>query len=356
MTSRSQAIVPAAALPDNSTMRPGPLFVVGMWRSGTSLLYALLNQHPQISLMYEGELPLLHSLFVFPRRSASWLQKWDAWNGALTRHRVDHSQIDANISNLADAERAVCEQIARRKGATIWGCKSPSYFDCMEDLSRWFPEAKFIVIWRDPADVCRSIINAARKSAWFARPGMDLRAVLGYFSMKQQADKLVQTGAAIHQLQYNDLVRDPQGTVLEICEFLRIPFAPRMSTLEGVDSSAIYGGEHHTNVKSADIKKVEKNRPEVLSPELKRKIQRYVAHWRKQTGGAWPVYADPGAGELPSRWELASDQVKYQLLRRYDLTIPYLYAFLPLPLWQRYRSLKQRRLNAKVGSPPARAA
>jgi hypothetical protein len=32
----------------------GPLFVLGMWRSGTSLLYALLNQHPQIALMYEG--------------------------------------------------------------------------------------------------------------------------------------------------------------------------------------------------------------------------------------------------------------------------------------------------------------
>ncbi|PYX45967.1 MAG: hypothetical protein DMG79_17915 [Acidobacteria bacterium] len=32
-------------------MSAGPLFVVGMWRSGTSLLYALLNQHPEIGLM-----------------------------------------------------------------------------------------------------------------------------------------------------------------------------------------------------------------------------------------------------------------------------------------------------------------
>ena len=37
-------------------MRNGPLFVVGMWRSGTSLFYALFNQHPQIGLMYESDM------------------------------------------------------------------------------------------------------------------------------------------------------------------------------------------------------------------------------------------------------------------------------------------------------------
>ena len=47
----------------------GPLFVVGMWRSGTSLFYALLNQHPQIKLMYEDELPLLWPLFLGSRQA-----------------------------------------------------------------------------------------------------------------------------------------------------------------------------------------------------------------------------------------------------------------------------------------------
>ena len=47
----------------NPEMRSGPLFVVGMWRSGTSLLYALLNQHPQIGLMYESDMLTLAPLF-----------------------------------------------------------------------------------------------------------------------------------------------------------------------------------------------------------------------------------------------------------------------------------------------------
>src|ERR1700687_691376 len=81
----------------------GPLFVVGMWRSGTSLLYALLNQHPRIGLMYESDLPLLSSLFVLPRKSSSWIPKVDSWNGALTRHKIDSAAIPENTFGLPNA-------------------------------------------------------------------------------------------------------------------------------------------------------------------------------------------------------------------------------------------------------------
>src|SRR5579863_4345776 len=93
-------------LEDESTDRrqvtpcDGPLFVVGMFRSGTSLLYALLNQHPQIALMYEGDLPHLQSLFWIPRDTADWLERWEFWNMALTRHKIDTSNIPDGIRDL----------------------------------------------------------------------------------------------------------------------------------------------------------------------------------------------------------------------------------------------------------------
>ena len=151
-------------LHNSDGMSAGPVFVVGMWRSGTSLLYALLNQHPQIGLMYESDLPLLHSLFLLPHKSSWWLNKVDSWNGALTRHKIDSAAIPENISDLPGAFRAVAQQYAKKKSATVWGCKSPSYYDCMRiELTDSFPRAKFIVIWRDPADVCRASF-ARRKS------------------------------------------------------------------------------------------------------------------------------------------------------------------------------------------------
>jgi len=328
--------LPAAAGP----MNHGPVFVIGMWRSGTSLLYALLNQHPQIGLMYESDLPLLAPLFVLPRKSSFWIPKVDSWNGALTRHKIDTAAIPQNTVGLPNAFRAVGEQYARKKGATVWGCKSPNYYDCMNQLADWFPDAKFIVIWRDPADVCRSIVRAARKSPWFARPGMDLRALLGYRRMKQEADTLARRGAAIHQLQYDDLVREPDPQLAAICNFIGIPFDPRMNSLEGADRSAIYNGDHHSMVKSTTIV-ANRERPEVLSPELKSKVERYVVYWRKQSGGKWPLNAAVTDGTKPASWlERTRDRIHHRLLRTFDLIVPVLYSLIPIPIWQKYRRMK----------------
>lgn len=327
---------------NSSPMSPAPLFVVGMWRSGTSLLYALLNQHPQIGLMYESDLALLSSVFVLPRKTSSWIAKVDAWNGALTRHKIDAAGIPENTVGLSNAFRAVAQQYARKKGANIWGCKSPNYYDCMNQLADWFPNAKFIVIWRDPADVCRSILRAAAKSPWFARPGMDIRALLGCQRMKQEADQLIRRGAAIHQLQYDDLVREPVATLTAICDFIGIPYDPKMNSLEGSDRSAIYNGDHHSMVKSATIV-ANRLRPEVLSPEFKAKVERYVVFWRKQYGGSWPVNAAVGDRNKPaSAWERTRDRFRHNMFRAFDLTVPVLYSLVPIKIWQKYRQVKSR--------------
>src|SRR5581483_10046541 len=101
-----------------------PLFVVGMWRSGTSLLYALLNQHPQISLMYEGELPLLWPLFVGGKGKSDWARRWNFWNGAVTRHQMDN-KLKSEPVDFPSAIELAYRCYAGDKA--IWGCKSPNY-------------------------------------------------------------------------------------------------------------------------------------------------------------------------------------------------------------------------------------
>jgi hypothetical protein len=214
----------------SSGLADGPLFVVGVWRSGTSLFYALLNQHPQVALMYEDDLVFVRSLFWVPRKTSNWLAKWDFFNGAITRHKIDGSHIPPNIFDLKGASEAVQIEYARqKKGATIWGCKSPTYFDLLPVLAATFPKAKFVIIWRDLRSICQSIAKAAQKPSFFRRKGIMLRALLGYRQMKLKCDRLVRDGVPVHQIHYEELVRDPTAVMKGVCEFLRIPFEGRMT-------------------------------------------------------------------------------------------------------------------------------
>src|SRR5579863_9957208 len=165
----------------------GPLFVVGMWRSGTSLFYALLNQHPQIALLYEGDLPLLWPLFLGHGAKTDWLERWEFWNSGPSRHEIDLGSLPRKVSTLQEACHLAWNHYA---GLAIGGCKSPNYFDMLPRLAREFPDARFIVIWRNPIDICRSITRATDGDAFFAKRGMILRALHGCHELKRGVDEL----------------------------------------------------------------------------------------------------------------------------------------------------------------------
>jgi hypothetical protein len=345
---------PDTLTPSHRQAFTGPLFVVGMWRSGTSLLYALLNQHPQIALMYEGDLPLLEALFRGGRAKADWLDRWDFWNGALRRHHVDVSNPPAELRSLRDAMQWAYQ---RHAGKAIWGCKSPNYYDCMLPLARMFPQARFIVIFRDPADICRSIVRAGQKASWFARPGMCLRALLGYREMKRETEKLVGSGARVHQLQYEDLVRDPAAALHAICDFLELPYEPRMVSLEDADRSAIYNADHHAGVKSREIVTAHQ-REEVLAPALKLKIDRYVNFWRQESEGNWPVHPVSlnAAAGLPSWRERVLDRLRYRLFRCFDSVTAWIFSFAPISLLRAYRNYKHQQSALRAADKSLQSA
>jgi hypothetical protein len=327
-----------------SELADGPLFVVGIWRSGTSLFYALLNQHPQVALMYEDDLFFLRSMFWVPRKTRSWLARWDFFNGAITRHKIDRRHIPENISDLKTASEVVQIEYARqKKGATIWGCKSPTYFDLLSRLADIFPNAKFVIIWRDLRDICRSIAKAAEEPSFFRRKGITLRAILGYRRMKVMSDRLLRDGVPVYQIHYEDLIRDPTAVMKGVSEFLQIPFDQTMTSLEGADRSAIGEGDHHSMVKSNRILGLRQN-PNTLSPALNAKIERYIHLWRQQEGGTWPVYPESlhSVPSKPSVWERVSDQFAYRVLWLWYYIIPAAYSCVPISVWESYRKLVKR--------------
>ena len=328
----------------NSGLSAGPLFMVSMWRSGSSVLYALLNKHPQVALMYEADLMLLRPVFLKPGWLCDWAERWEFWNDNFKRHGLKISDVPVDISDFPRAFAAVHQLYAQRKGATIWGDKSPNYYDCLNEMADAFPEARFIIVWRDPKGTANAILRAASSgSSYFGRSGAALCGLLGYEEFKQECDRLLARGLPVCQVNYEDLTSDPAGVMRQVCEFLHIPYDESLASLQGADRSPIFEEKHHANIKGDTI--VKSNRPELVDAKLRKKISAYIYRWRRQYGRGWPPYPTPEqeAGDSNPVSDRFTDRLLYSLFRGRDKFIQAAFSFVPISLLRSYRESKKRR-------------
>src|SRR5579863_9213358 len=247
------------------SMAPGPLFIVAMWRGGSSLLYSLLNKHPQVALTFEADLWLLRSMFRKPAGYRDWAERWELRGGALSRHRIIAKDLPRGVADFPTAFAAFHKAYAARKGAVIWGDKSPIYSDSLPALARLFPQARFIVQWRDPAATANAIARAAQSgAACYRQRGVYLRGLIGYEVLKRGVDSLLARGQPVCQVTYEELTRDTAKVMQEVCRFLEIPYHDDLADLRGADRSAIFKGAHHTLIRGDEI--VSTPRTVVLDP------------------------------------------------------------------------------------------
>jgi len=332
--------------------RGGPLFVLSVWRSGSSLLYALLNQHSKIELLYEGDLPRLH-FFLFGRfRSGAWRERWEFWNQAPSRHGIAIESMPAKVSNAWEATRIVYQEVARRKQAVIWGEKTPHWYDCPLQMAEKFPDARFIFLWRDMNAVMESISRAALSDRFFRKAGFANRALRGTEKLKQACDVLKIQRRIVHEVNYEDLTSNTSGCMQQICQFLEISFEPRITSLEGADRSAISAGQHHALVRGDRVVD-QKKQASPLSPALQAKIARYICRWKQQYKGEWPKYPiDRRYGARPpSQLELWYDRIIYQIALCRDRMVAVTYALVPMALARKLRAWV-RQHDRVIGSLP----
>jgi len=331
------------SLPDVAR-RERPLFVLSVWRSGSSLLYALLNQHPQIGLLYEGDLPRLHRFLGRHFQDGSWRERWEFWNRGPSRHGIALESMPADVRDAWEATRTVYQEVARRKQATVWGEKTPHWYDYPLRMAAQFPDARFIFLWRETHAVLRSVAHAARTERFFRKAGFTQRILVGTENLRRACDALKAQGRPVHEVNYEDLTKNPLECMQQICRFLQLPFEERMASLEGADRSAIALGSHHTMVRGDKILGKRKGK-DLLSSALRAKINRYVCRWKMRSDGKWPKYPDvlPASTRPPSLLELWGDQVFYQALRARDRLVERVYAVVPIDVARGLRSWVRQR-------------
>ena len=199
---------------------PIDFLIVGAGRGGTSLLMGLLDGHSELEIGYE-----LHAI--------ACLMGFDLPEAARS-HRAE--MMDYRISHFLRR----CREEAAQHPRKLWGNKitteqayglhdhnvvNGSSVDEIHALfQQQLADTPVIFILRDGRSCVRSKL---------ARTGQDLaHAVSRWKYSVRMCRQLRRQHAKLHVLKYEDLLRDPETTLSEVCNFLGVEYQPAM--LQGV--------------------------------------------------------------------------------------------------------------------------
>jgi len=201
-----------------------PIFVVGMVRSGTTLISMMLSAHPAIAIA-----PDTHYVNAWVQRHrnlqlsqpADFDQFWSAFSGdkrfgylGIDAGDVRHS-IEVNQRySFRGVYVSVLEAYAANLHKPRWGEKTPFSADHLDTLFSWFPEARVIYMIRDP----RAVVSSLRQIPWLAEVGVAAHAAKWAKGVERA---LVSEGdPRMLFVHYEDLVHDPRTVIGEVCGFL----------------------------------------------------------------------------------------------------------------------------------------
>jgi hypothetical protein len=211
--------------------RPPTPFVVGLTRSGTTLLRMMLDAHRDLTIPPETHfVPALIKVARDPAASAEQMLEPLVSNRTWNDFSVDATEMVQRLRRLvpgdaAGAVRAFFEIYAGRIGKPRWGDKTPAYMLSVRRIGRTLPEARFVHLVRDGRDVALSQ-RARAINRQPLPPDQAARWVTRIRKARAQAHAL---GSRRYlEVRYEDLVRDPEPTLRRICGFVDLDWDPGM--------------------------------------------------------------------------------------------------------------------------------
>jgi hypothetical protein len=206
---------------------PAP-FIVGMTRSGTTLLRLMLDAHPDMTIPPETHfIPDLIGAFnkgedtpeaVLPIFTDN--RRWGDFGLSEKEMRKALEGI-APLDKPAFPARAFYQLYAKKQGKERWGDKTPGYATKLRRIHRILREARFIHMIRDGRDVALSLEQR--------QAGMTTEQVARRWRHRINRTRR----AAEHvphyiEVRYEDLITKPEATLERICQFIELEYHPRM--------------------------------------------------------------------------------------------------------------------------------
>lgn len=188
---------------------PGPIFVVGSMRSGSTLLRLILDSHPNIAIGPE-------SGFMGAVLATKEIPGWKFGKGWYERFGWSEEELDERLREFYDG---IFRRYASGQGKQRWGDKTPFHTAHMKATARVFPDSVFVGIVRHPGAVAASL----RKKFHYT-----FADALAYWSVTNR--DMLRAGAELGDrfvlCRYEDVVLEGEPTLRGLLGFLGEPWSP----------------------------------------------------------------------------------------------------------------------------------
>ncbi|GAB4532310.1 MAG: hypothetical protein Fur0018_20860 [Anaerolineales bacterium] len=206
---------------------PQLIFLVSQPRAGSTLLQRLLGGHSDIHTTAEPWL-MLHPIYAL--RAEGHTAEYNALlaNTALQDFLATlptgQAAYDEALRRMA---LHLYERACQGTGKTHFLDKTPRYYHILPELGRIFPEARFLLLLRNPLAVLASQLETNVRGHWLllARYRHDLLT-----APRRLLEGQAILGERALTLHYEDLVTEPRAALERACAHLGLPFEEGMLT------------------------------------------------------------------------------------------------------------------------------
>lgn len=315
-------------------MSDGPIFIVGYYHSGTTLLQVILRNNP-VAHVFKGESGFFANLSRFRQKYPDL--KNDRTLGLFVVYLIKVANLgymrtetldkDMSISEIGVSQdqydsiydatkkalvgkdennhvivfQTVSDQLATINGRTRWVEKTPYHVLYLDTIFEAFEDARAIELVRDPraALSSRKVRMTADWHRYREEHGgrVDKRLNFDPILDALRWQQMIKKGSEaqrnypkqVMRVRYEDLVCQPETIVQAICSFLNLDYLPSMLDVSWVNSTTQASGETSTGISGAAVEKWREN----LSKEELQSIQVLLRQEMKELG-----YSPEATGDI----------------------------------------------------------
>ena len=233
------------------------IFILGVGRSGTSLLQSILNSHSRICFLPETKFLrsyVLKKNFKITKSNYKKITNQFKSDKRLKRLKIDLDEALQINNTMYDIYHYILETKLINQNKSNIGDKDPKLIEKINRLHHFFPNSKIIHIIRDPRDV----VLSRTKAKWSQKYPFYFHAIIYYMQLslgiKSGRNKYKENYI---EVLYENLIKNPDYELSRIIKFLNLDFEKSM--LDFKDSSKQLVSEDELEWKKETFLPIKKN-------------------------------------------------------------------------------------------------